>query len=107
MAYLTVCLTAVVLTAGFMASFLPGLGIDPLWVARLRLAGASGFREHMIAIRKVVVTTLLMTTAGVLRLGAFVLGAAMIFTETLIERSAQERLDMDDSEVQGEITNGG
>lgn len=75
-----------VLVAGFLASVLPGLGLTPLLKARFRLAEAATCKETTYALMGVMLTALLVSLAGVLRLAMFAVGVLAIITESLADR---------------------
>ena len=107
MTYLIVSATALVLGAGFLASYLPGRGLGPLWEARLRTAGAIGLRQNIVAARGVARVVIVMTVAGLLRIGTFALGVAMIYTESLYgSHDINEINENEQNEKQGEIEHG-
>jgi len=84
--WLTISLATVVAIAGFLASVLPGLGLTPLLQARFRLAEAADPKETAVALMGVMLTALLVSLAGVLRLVMFIVGVLAIVTELLAER---------------------
>jgi hypothetical protein len=82
----------VVAVAGFTASVLPGLGLTPLLQARFRLAEAATPKETAVALMGVMLTALLMTLSGVLRLVMFAIGVLAIVTELLADRASDMSL---------------
>lgn len=76
----------VVAVAGFLASVLPGIGLTPLLQARFRLAEAATPVEKTAALMGVMLTALLVSLAGVLRLVMFAVGVLAIVTESLADR---------------------
>lgn len=72
--------------AGFLASVLPGIGLTPLLQARFRLAEAAGLKETVVALMGVVLTALLESMSGVLRLVMFAAGVLVIAAESLAYR---------------------
>jgi hypothetical protein len=107
MTSLAIIVTATVLVAGFLASWLPGYGVGELWTVRLRIAEANTSREHITAYAKGVGTVALMIFTGIMRLTALVVLSLMIFGETLTEHINRTEIPSTPNEkIQGEIENG-
>jgi hypothetical protein len=90
--WLTISLATVAAIAGFLASALPGIGLTPLLQARFRLAEAATPTEKTLALMGVMLTALLVSLSGVLRLVMFVVGVLAIVTELLAERVSDKSL---------------
>jgi hypothetical protein len=73
--------TAVFLAAGFLSSWLPGLGIGLLHDARLWVSTSRGARARSLALIGVMRIVFWMTVSGVLRLIVLAVGVAMIAAE--------------------------
>jgi hypothetical protein len=82
----------VIAIAGFLASVLPGIGLTPLLKARFRLAEAATPKETLVALMGVMLTSLLVSLAGVLRLAMFAVGVLAIVTELLADRVSDKPL---------------
>lgn len=82
----------VLAVAGFLASVLPGIGLTPLLKARFRLAEAATPTETSRALMGVMLTVLLVSLAGVLRLAMFLAGVIAIVTESLADRVSDRKI---------------
>jgi hypothetical protein len=83
--WLAISLVTAVALAGFLASVLPGIGLTPLLQARFRLAEAATPTEKTLALMGVMLTALLVSVVGALRLAMFAVGVLAIVTELLAE----------------------
>jgi hypothetical protein len=93
-----------ILVAGFLANVLPGIGLTPLLKARFRLAEAATRKETTLALMGVMLTALLVSLSGVLRLAMFVVGVLAIITESLADRVGDKSLSI--TPMTEEITDG-
>jgi hypothetical protein len=94
----------VIATSGFLASVLPGIGLTPLLQARFRLAEAATPMETLVALLGVMLTALLVSLGGVLRLVMFVVGVLAIVTELLAYRVSDKSLST--TPINKEVGNG-
>lgn len=91
----------VVAIAGFLASTLPGIGLTPLLQARFRLAEAATPMETIAALMGVMLTALLVSLSGVLRLAMFVVGVLAIITDLLAYRVSDKTISTTTNEEVG------